>query len=87
MAAHRSDDDFDREIAAHLDLETDQLVAEGLSPDAAQSEARKRFGNVTAVRERFHESQRVLWLDHLGRTYGMRAGCCAATPPSPRWPS
>jgi putative ABC transport system permease protein len=61
----RPDDDFDREIRAHLELEADRLVTDGLSPDAARAEARRRFGNVTAARERFYEAGRFLWLDHL----------------------
>jgi hypothetical protein len=61
----RSDDDFAREIDAHLELETERLIEDGLSPDEARAAARRRFGNVTAVRERRYEAGRVLWLDHL----------------------
>jgi predicted permease len=63
----RSDDDFDREIRAHLELEADRLVHEGLAPDAARDAARREFGNVTSVRERFYEAGRLLWLDRLGQ--------------------
>jgi hypothetical protein len=31
---NRTDDDFAREIEAHLAIETDRLIAEGLDPDA-----------------------------------------------------
>jgi predicted permease len=61
----RTDGDFSSEIRAHLDLETDRLVAEGLSRDEARLAARKAFGSVVAAEERFYESRRVLWLDHL----------------------
>src|SRR5688572_1449557 len=61
----RGDRDFDEEIRAHLELEADQLVDEGLTPDEARHAARRAFGNVTGVRERFYESRRVLWVDHL----------------------
>lgn len=61
----RTDDDFRREIEAHIALETDRLVAEGLSPDDARHAAARTFGNVTAAQERFYESRRVLWLDQL----------------------
>jgi len=63
----QSDDDFAREIDAHIDLETDRLVEEGLTPDEARTAARRRFGNVTAVRERHYEAGRLLWLDHLAQ--------------------
>ncbi len=61
----RSPDDFHREIRAHLQLEADRLADEGLSPEEARAEASRRFGNVTRARERFYESRRRLWLDHL----------------------
>lgn len=59
----RTDEDFAAEIEAHLDLETERLVAEGWRPDEARAAALRRFGNVTRARERFHESGRLLWLD------------------------
>ena len=61
----RSQHDFDREIGAHIALETDRLVEEGLAPEEARAEAARRFGNVTRARERFHEAGRRLWLDHV----------------------
>ena len=61
----RSDDDFDREIRAHIELETERLIDDGLTTEEARVAARRRFGNVTVVRERFYESGRLLWLDHL----------------------
>ena len=61
----RSDADFEREIHAHIDLETDRLVADGLTPDSARDVARRSFGNVTLARERFHERGRLLWFDRL----------------------
>src|SRR5688500_16145261 len=61
----RCDTDFNAEIEAHLQLEIDQLVAEGVPPDEARARARQRFGNVTASRERFYETSRVLWWDQL----------------------
>jgi predicted permease len=61
----RRDDDFAREIRAHLEIETARLIAEGLPPDQARAAARRAFGNVTRAEERFHERGRLLWLDHL----------------------
>jgi predicted permease len=62
----RSADDFVREIRAHLAIEVERLIAGGMSPEDAESAARRTFGNVTRASERFHESHRLLWLDHLG---------------------
>ena len=61
----RRDDDFRREIEAHLALEADRRVAEGLSPEEARHAASRVFGNVTRAEERFYESQRLVWLDDL----------------------
>jgi putative ABC transport system permease protein len=61
----RGDPDFDDEIRAHLELETDRLIEDGLPPEEARRAARRTFGNVTSARERFYESHRVLWLDHV----------------------
>jgi predicted permease len=61
----RPDEDFAREVDAHVQLEADRLVEEGLSPEAATLEARKRFGNAALARERFYYSSRSLWFDQL----------------------
>jgi hypothetical protein len=47
----RRDDDFASEIEAHIALDAEPLVDGGLSPDQANAEASRRFGNVTAARE------------------------------------
>jgi predicted permease len=57
--------DFSDEIQAHIHLETDRLVGEGMNPDEARAAALRRFGNVSLSEERFYESRRILWLDHL----------------------
>src|SRR5690349_11505355 len=44
------------EIAHHIDLETAALVARGLTPDAAGSEARRRFGSVAHIEDACREA-------------------------------
>lgn len=61
----RSRNDFSAELQSHIALEADRLRAEGLSDAEADSRARRAFGNITCSEERFYESNRVLWLDHL----------------------
>lgn len=61
----RAADDFATEIRAHLELETDRLIADGMPPDAARLAARKAFGSVAAAQERYYESSRARWLDQL----------------------
>jgi putative ABC transport system permease protein len=59
----RSDADFSAEIAAHLELEAERLVAEGFSPADAAAEARRRFGNVGQAQEAFHRRRTIGWID------------------------
>ena len=54
-ARRRTDEDFAAEIRAHLAIEVDRLIADGLTPDEARAAAQRQFGNVTRVRERFHD--------------------------------
>ena len=63
----RSEDDISDEIRAHLELEADDLVAEGLPEQQARAAARREFGSVALTRQRLYEKGRVLWLDDLVR--------------------
>src|SRR5437899_2559248 len=70
----RTASDFSAEIEAHLQLETERLQEQGLSEEEAQAAARRAFGNVTQAQERFYESGRRLWWDHLWQDvrFGLR---------------
>jgi hypothetical protein len=68
----RGDEDFTSEIEAHVAIEADRLAAEGWPPDEALLEARRRFGNLTAARERFYESTRIRWFGTSNRGNGQR---------------
>src|SRR5713226_4419302 len=57
--------DFNAEIEAHLQLEIERLQEQGLSDEEARAAARRTFGNVMHAEERFYESGRWLWWDHL----------------------
>ena len=61
----RSESDFAAEIRSHIELQADELTRRGHSDTDASSLARRAFGNVTSTRERYFESQRVLWFDQL----------------------
>jgi macrolide transport system ATP-binding/permease protein len=70
----RKESDFHAEISAHLELEIQRLRDEGLTQAEAEAAARRGFGNVTQAAERFHESNRWMLLEHLGRdaTHALR---------------
>jgi predicted permease len=59
----RSAKDFADEVQAHLQLEADELEAEGLSREEAHRRAKVAFGNVAAAQENFRLRGSLLWLD------------------------
>src|SRR5947199_10137482 len=62
---NRPDDDLDREIRSHLDLDAEERMADGVPPDAARHAAVRAFGNVTRAKEVCYEMARFAWLDHV----------------------
>ena len=71
----RTAEDFAEEIQSHLELEADELRAEGMSDEDARRHARIDFGNVGGAKERFYLKSRIEWLDTLMRDlrYGLRS--------------
>jgi putative ABC transport system permease protein len=67
MLGRRSQRDFENEIRAHLDLEAERLRAQGLSPEDAEREARRHFGNVGVAEDRFYHAQRLASFQNAGR--------------------
>ena len=63
----RDTQDFAAEIEAHIELEAERLREQGMSAEDARAAAARAFGNVTRTKERFYESGRAAWLDHLWR--------------------
>ncbi len=59
---NRLDDELAEEIRLHIELRRDALVADGMAADDAEREARRQFGNVTAIRERAREEWIRPWI-------------------------
>src|SRR5580765_523297 len=59
--------DMDAELRHHLDLETEALVARGMTPDAARDSARRRFGSVALVKDDCRESWGMRAIDMLAQ--------------------
>ena len=64
----RLDHDLDEELAFHLAMRASQIEATGVPPDLALRQARRLFGNLTAIRERTRElwsftSAESVWRD------------------------
>ncbi len=71
----RSAEDFAAEINAHLELEAEELRAEGLSDAEARRRARLEFGSVGSASERFYLKGRLQWLDKIAADlrFGLRS--------------
>src|SRR4030095_6048382 len=65
---------FRQEIEAHIALEADRLIADGMSPADARDGARRAVGSTPIAAERYYGSRRRVWLIDLGRDvrYGLR---------------
>ena len=66
--------DFDDEIQAHLNLLTERLIRQGMTPEEAAWAARRQFGNTTSLQESQREMQIFPSLEALWRDlrYGVR---------------
>jgi predicted permease len=66
--------DFDDEIQVHLNLLTERMIQQGMSPEQAIHAARRQFGNITCLQEKQREMQSFPSLEALWRDlrYGVR---------------
>ncbi|HLJ50168.1 MAG TPA: ABC transporter permease [Bryobacteraceae bacterium] len=67
FSSKRNFDDFSEELRAHIALEADRLRQEGLSEEEAWAAARRNVGDRIKAGERFYESTRWMWLEHLSQ--------------------
>jgi predicted permease len=59
------DDELKREIQAHLELEAEDRVADGMSEAEAQHAARRAFGDVTCTEEDVRAVWRRRWIEDI----------------------
>ncbi|WP_051669398.1 ABC transporter permease [Bryobacter aggregatus] len=78
------EDDLAEEMRLHIDLRTEQHMANGESPEQARAHARQRFGNTTLVQESSRGAFTSTFVDTLSQDirYGIRA---LAANPSFTW--
>ncbi len=64
---HRRDWDRERvrELEAYLEIETDDNIARGMSPEQARSAAHRKLGNTTLVREQIYRMNSIGFLEIL----------------------
>lgn len=70
LLSARHDRDLRDELQLHVDLLTEEYVAEGLPPAEAQSRARREFGNATRIQETSHDLFAFRGLEHLLKDVG-----------------
>ena len=61
----RRDEDFSDEVRAHLELETARLVEDGMSRRTRAPRRARRSATSCRAEERFHESNRWVWLEQF----------------------
>jgi predicted permease len=76
MLVHRRQFDayLEEEMQLHLELRQQEHLESGMNADSARAAARRRFGNVTALREKSHMAWGWEWFENLVQDvrYGLR---------------
>lgn len=58
-------DDLDQEIRDHIERETEDNIARGMTPEEARYAAFRKFGNVTRMKEETREVWSLVWLEQI----------------------
>jgi predicted permease len=61
------DEEVREEIEAHISMRADMIRESGMPADEASAEARRKFGNATAIREEIYISKGFGWCDGIAR--------------------
>ena len=63
-----------RELEAYLEIETEENIARGMSPEEARYAARRKLGNTTLIREEIYRMNSLGWLETFWQDlrYGVR---------------
>src|SRR5271169_3413708 len=67
LRRRRADLDHAHELQAHLEIETDDNLARGMTPAAARRAAHLKFGSAIGIREQVYETSGFRFLDTLTR--------------------
>jgi predicted permease len=74
MQRRKFDTDLEEEMRLHLELRQEQQIKCGMAPDDARAAARRRFGNVTSLKEKSRMAWGWEWFEQLVQDmrYGLR---------------
>jgi putative ABC transport system permease protein len=65
MRKHKSLEHLDQDIRDHIERETEDNIARGMTPEEARRAARLKFGNVTLVKEDTRRVWNPMWVEQL----------------------
>ena len=74
------DSDLSEELESHLAHEIDDNLARGMSPEEARRVAHVKLGNPQRIRDRVWDTNRIVWLEDLGRDLRFAARTLAKAP-------
>ncbi len=61
----RWDEERERELQAYLEIETDENIARGMTPEEARYAARRKLGNPTLIREEIYRMNSLTFIESL----------------------
>src|SRR5437588_10995312 len=61
----QADQELDDELRDHLDLKTEQYVAQGMTQEEAHRRARLDLGGIEQTKEKCRDTRRVNWIQDL----------------------
>lgn len=62
-------DDLDRDIREHIEMETQDNIDRGMSPEEARYAAIRKFGNITRIKEDTRAVWSPVWLEQLTQDF------------------
>src|SRR6059036_3803569 len=70
----KADQELDDELRDHLDLKTEQYVAQGMTQEEAHRRARLDLGGIEQTKEKCRDARRVNWIQNFFQDlrYGLR---------------
>jgi len=60
------DSEMDQEMRSHIEMQTRENLASGMSPEAARRTALREFGGIESIKETCRDERGLRWLEDLG---------------------
>ena len=87
FAGNQADADLRAELEAHLEMETDENIRRGMSPDEARRQARIASGGLTQAAESVRDQRGIPLMDGIAQDFryalrALRHSPCRRCPPA-----